>query len=73
MEKNDPGDHDGQAPLGAPKFGADVSDRMRVVRVNVELEVLEIGWVIEHVEYQTGEANGSRRQGVKMEPSRTSW
>lgn len=53
VEKNDPRDNDRQAPLGALNLGANVMDRSSVVRVNVEVNVLEVGGEVEHVEYQS--------------------
>ena len=60
VEENDPRDDDRQAPFGALEFGTDMIDWARVVRVNVELDVLEIGRVVEHVEYQAEWEDGNR-------------
>lgn len=73
MEKNEPGDDDRQSPFGALEFGADVMDRSCIVHVNVELDVLEIGRVVKHVEYQTRRENGIQRPGIKTRWSRTLW
>jgi len=72
VQKNDPGDNDRQAPFGALELGADVIDRTCVVRVDVKLDVLEIGRVVEHVKYQTKRENGSRHLGTKTRRLRTS-
>ena len=58
VDKNDPGDDDRQTPFGTLEFGADVVDWSRVVRVNVELDVLEIRGVVEHEEHQAKREKG---------------
>lgn len=73
VEKNEPGDDDRQSPFGALELSADVMDRSRIMRVNIELNVLEIGRVVEHVEDQTKRENGTRRPGIKTRRSHTSW
>lgn len=73
VEKDDPGDNDGQAPFGTLEFGADMMDRSRVVRVNIELDMLEMGGIVEHVEYQTKGENRIQQMGTETRQSRTSW
>ena len=50
VEEDDPGESDGEAPRIGLDVGLDVVRGSVVVHVHVDLGVLEVRWVVEHVE-----------------------
>ena len=61
MDGDSPGERYGQFPSFLPNWGLDVAWGKVVREVDVELDVLEVGWVVHHVQYKTA----SHEQGSK--------
>lgn len=57
MEEDDPGECDGEAPCIGLGMSLDVVRGSVVVHVDVDLGVLEVWWVVYHVEDETAVTN----------------
>ena len=50
VQEDHPGERDGQLPFFALDRSLDVSGRKVVGKIHVQLDVLAVGWVVDHVE-----------------------
>ena len=50
VQEDHPGERNGQLPFFALDRSLDVSGRKVVGKVHVQLDVLAVGWVVDHVE-----------------------